>query len=261
MNGRVRIGCSGWQYRDWKGAVYPTDLPMTSWLAWYAEHLPMVELNSTFYRLPGSDTVRSWRQQVPPDFQFTVKLGSFGSHRKKLRDPELWLGNHVARFAELGDRLGPTLVQLPPRWRRNAARLEAFLASTPPGTRWAVEFRDPSWLHDEVFDVLQRHGAALCIHDLLPNHPRVSTTGWAYVRFHGPDALHTPYAGSYPTRALRRWAEWIDATRARGDVYAAFNNDIGAHAFHDADRLIAMVERRSGRALGAHTGGAVRANG
>ena len=127
--------------------------------------------------------------QAPAGFTYAVKLGQFGSHRMKLRDAATWLPNHLDRVDRLGDHLGPTLVQLPPRWRRDVGRLDEFLSAAPGRLRWAVELRDPSWLHDEVLDCLARHGAALCIHDLLPDCPWVRTTDWAYVRFHGPEAL------------------------------------------------------------------------
>lgn len=244
MRGAVRIGCSGWQYRDWRGAVYPAEVPMREWLRWYAARLPTVELNASFYRLPRIESVRAWREQVPDDFVFAVKLGAFGTHRKKLIEPEWWLKNHLERFASLGDQQGPTLVQLPPRWRRDTGRLDAFLSVAPGDMRWAVELRDPSWVHDDVFDVLHRHGAALCLHDLLADHPRVLTTGWTYLRFHGPDAVHHPYRGAYSGPALRAWAEWIERARESGtDVYAYFNNDVEAQAFTDCRRLTEMVHR------------------
>jgi uncharacterized protein YecE (DUF72 family) len=181
---------------------------------------------------------------VPDGFVFAVKLGAFGTHRKKLIDPEWWLRNHLERFEPLGDRQGPTLVQLPPRWKRNTERLDAFLTAAPSNMRWAVELRDPSWVHDDVFEVLRRHRAALCIHDLLADHPRELTTDWTYVRFHGPDALHHAYRGAYSGQALRAWAEWIGHVRAGGnDVYAYFNNDVSAQAFRDCGRLTEMVHR------------------
>ena len=97
--------------------------------------------------------------------------------------------NHLDRVERLGPALGPTLVQLPPRWKRNVERLDEFLTVAPSSMRWAVEIREPSWLHDDVFELLRRHRAALCIHDMLPNHPWELTTDWSYIRFHGPDAL------------------------------------------------------------------------
>ena len=104
--------------------------------------------------------VEAWQRQAPDGFTFAVKFGQFGSHRKKLRDAREWLPNHLDRAERLGAHLGPTLVQLPPRWRRDVGRLDEFLTIAPKTMRWAVEVRDPSWLHNDVFDVLRKHGAA-----------------------------------------------------------------------------------------------------
>jgi uncharacterized protein YecE (DUF72 family) len=240
--GRALVGCSGWNYRTWRGPVYPDRLPQRRWFSHYATLFDTVELNTTFYRLPAEATVEGWAEQAPPGFVYAVKLGQFGSHRMKLRDPTSWLANHLDRLDRLGAHAGPTLVQLPPRWHRNVERLDEFLAAAGAGRRWAVELRDPSWLHDDVFACLERHHAALCVHDLLPDHPWLLTTDWTYLRFHGPDAVGAPYQGRYGPRRLRRFAERAAGVLASGDdVYAYFNNDWDAHAVADAawmrDRL------------------------
>ena len=162
----------------------------------------------------------------------------------KLRDAASWLPNHLDRVHRLGEHLGPTLVQLPPRWKRDVARLDEFLSLAPSTIRWAVELRDPSWLHDDVFDVLRHHGAALCIHDLLSDHPFVLTTDWTYVRFHGPEALEQPYHGAYGPARLQPMVARLAAALADGcDVYAYFNNDWFGHAVHDATSLRAALTR------------------
>ena len=240
--GEHRVGTSGWVYHDWRGVVYPPELRRRDWFAHYATQFDTVELNNTFYRLPPVETVETWAKQAPAGFVYALKLGAFGSHRMKLRDAASWLPNHLDRAKRLGAALGPTLVQLPPRWRCNVARLDEFLSLAPRSMRWAVELRDPSWLRDDVYDVLRRHGAALCLHDLLPGLPWTLTTDWTYVRFHGPAALERKYVGRYGGRRLWRIAErlapWLDD---RKDVYAYFNNDFGGDAVHDArwlrDRL------------------------
>jgi uncharacterized protein YecE (DUF72 family) len=229
--------------------VYPDGLPARRWLTHYATVFDTVELNATFYRLPTAEAVEGWASAVPADFTFAVKLGQFGSHRMKLRDAASWLPNHVERFAPLGARLGPTLVQLPPRWRRDTGRLDELLTVAPSGWRWAVEIRDPSWLTDDVFDVLARHGASLVLHDLLADHPLVLTTDWTYLRFHGPHALERPYVDRYTGRRLWRLADLARGWLADGvDVYGYFNNDHGAAAVHDArwfrDRLTGATRRR-----------------
>ena len=244
-SGRVRVGCSGWSYDDWRGLVYPEDLPHRRWFAHYANTFDTVELNTTFYRLPKTETVESWRQAAPEDFSYAVKVGQFGSHRKKLRDPQGWLTNHLDRVDRLGSHLGPNLLQLPPRWRRDVARLDAFLAAAPRRIRWAVELRDASWLHDDVFAVLARHGAALCIHDLLPDHPWERTADWTYVRFHGPAATVRPYVGRYTGRRLHRAADRLAGWAAAGcDVFAYFNNDHEAAAWSDATWLRGAIGTR-----------------
>jgi uncharacterized protein YecE (DUF72 family) len=232
------VGCSGWNYRDWRGPVYPEHLPQRLWFAHYATLFDTVEINSTFYRLPTVETVEHWAEQAPPDFTYTVKLGQFGSHRMKLGDAARWLPNHLDRLDRLGDHAGPTLVQLPPHWRRDVGRLEEFLTVAGTDRRWAIELRDPSWLHDDVFSCLERHGAALCIHDLLPGHPWLMTTDWVYMRFHGPAAVTEPYRGRYGGRRLWRTAARLGDVLAAGhDVYAYFNNDYDAHAIADATWL------------------------
>jgi uncharacterized protein YecE (DUF72 family) len=230
-------------YKDWRGIVYPKDLPVRRWFEHYTTLFDTVELNNTFYRLPPPETVESWAAQAPPGFLYALKLGQFGSHRMKLRDAASWLPNHLDRAMRLGPALGPTLVQLPPRWKRNAERLDEFLAVAPKTMRWAVELRDPSWVHDDVLSVLRRHDAALCIHDLVPDHPWELTTDWTYVRFHGPKALEKKYWGRYGARRLTpiaaRLQRWLDEGH---DVYAYFNNDYEGHAVKDAqwlrDRLV-----------------------
>jgi uncharacterized protein YecE (DUF72 family) len=229
-------------YRDWRGVVYPAELPQRRWFEHYATLFETVEVNSTFYRLPSAAMAAEWAAQAPSGFVYALKLGAFGSHRMKLRDAVSWLPNHLDRAERLGPALGPNLVQLPPRWRRNAWRLDEFLSAAPSTMRWAVELRDPSWLHDEVYDVLRRHGAALCLHDLLPDHPWLLTAGWTYVRFHGPDALQRRYWGRYGPDRLEpvaaRLTEWL---HGGWDVYAYFNNDHLGHAAEDAGWLRARL--------------------
>lgn len=234
----LRIGCSGWSYQDWRGTVYPPKAPTRDWFRLYAERFDTVEINNTFYRLPTQGAVEGWAAQAPAGFCFALKVGQYGTHRRKLKEPEIWLEHHLDRVRRLGPHLGPNLVQLPPRWRRDAGRLDAFLEAAPPDIRWAVEIRDPSWLHDDVFSVLERHRAALCIHDLLDDHPWRLTTDWTYVRFHGPQGNAARYQGRYGPRRLgpaaRRLAGW--ATDGVG-IYAYFNNDYDGHAVADAEWL------------------------
>lgn len=234
----AHVGCSGWMYKHWRNTVYPESFPARRWFEHYTTLFDTVEINNTFYRLPTEAAVDGWAAQAPAGFVYSLKLGSFGSHRMKLRDSSSWLPNHTERVSRLGDAAGPTLVQLPPHWRRNATRLDEFLSTAPTQNRWAVELRDPSWLHDDVYDVLRRHGAALCIHDLLPDCPWELTTDWTYVRFHGPNAVASPYQGRYGENGLSRKAERLASWLKQGvEAFVYFNNDDSGYAVQDATWL------------------------
>jgi uncharacterized protein YecE (DUF72 family) len=129
-------------------------------------------------------------------------------------------------------------VQLPPRWKRNIERLEEFFSVAPSHVRWALELREPSWVHEDVFELLRRHKVALCIHDLLADHPWERTTDWTYLRFHGPDALQVKYVGRYGPERLEPVASRLETWLADGcDVYAYFNNDYHGYAVEDAQWL------------------------
>jgi uncharacterized protein YecE (DUF72 family) len=156
-----------------------------------------------------------------------------------LKDPEEPVERFFANARSLGRTLGPVLYQLPPRWPVNLERLTDFLNVLPPRRRHVIEFRDPSWYVDAVFEALERHGVALCLHDMAgAATERVVTGRFVYVRFHGP----VRYGGRYSDDALSDWSDWLNAQRAEGrPLYAYFNNDVGGHAPKDAIRLRALI--------------------
>jgi uncharacterized protein YecE (DUF72 family) len=246
--GKAYVGCSGWSYTHWRGTVYDASLRPKDWFSDYAQRFRTVEVNNTFYRLPEPATFKAWRAQAPAGFVYALKVNQYGTHRRRLRQPEAWLGNFVERAMLLGPNLGPNLVQLPPRWRRDPDRLAEFLEVATSGRfgtaelRWAVEFRDPSWLHEDIYQLLRQYKVALCVHDLLPDHPWLMTASWAYCRFHGPSALSRKYSGDYGPERLAKPAHTLSQWQGDGcDVYAYFNNDEGGAAVRDAawleDRL------------------------
>jgi uncharacterized protein YecE (DUF72 family) len=234
------VGTSGWRYDHWIGTAYPGDMRPDDSLGYYAGFLRTVEVNSTFYGLPSTKSIEAWLAATPPDFVFAVKASRYLTHMKKLKDPDAGLWRFFAAIQPFGDRLGPVLFQLPPRWRCNAPRLDAFLDALPPGHRYAFEFRDPSWHNDEIAALLERRNAAFCIFELAGQQsPRLTTADFAYVRLHGPGAA---YQGCYDDRALTRWAGRIARWHAQGlDVYCYFDNDEAGHAFANAVRLAELV--------------------
>lgn len=231
--GRVRVGTSGYQYDHWRDRFYPVELPKRKWLGFYAAAFDTVEINNTFYHLPEEKTFDRWREGTPDDFLIAVKFSRYGSHIKRLKDPEEPIQTFLSRAKRLAPKLGPILVQLPPRWSPNLERLARFLDASPREYRWAIEFRDAAWLTEATFRLLRDHGAALVVHDRVDDHPRELTADWTYLRFHGES-----YGGCYSPQFLTAEARRIEDALSRGvDVYVYFNNDLEGHAVDDAMAL------------------------
>lgn len=237
----VHVGCSGWNYRDWRGRFYPEGLPATRWLEHYSGIFNTVEVNSTFYRLASEVAVRRWVEQTPPGFVFAVKASRYMTHVRRLRDLDRGVRRFCAPLAPLAEagRLGPVLWQLPETFRRDDETLHGALESLPGG-RHCFEFRHPSWFVPEVLDQLRAHDVALVIgdHPERPFQQLELTAGWTFIRFHhgrrGRD-------GNYSEAELDRWKRRIASWRSKVEVFAYFNNDWQAYAPRDArwlaDRL------------------------
>ena len=243
--GRIHVGTSGYVYGDWRGILYPRGLGSARWLPRYAEAFGTLELNATFYRLPVPGSARRWRDCTPPSFVFAAKGSRFLTHMKRLKDTDLGLRRYYERVGPLGDKLAVVLWQLPPQMNKpDLGRLDAFLAAQPRGPRQAFEFRDEAWYTPEVCDVLDRHHAAFCEHDLIARRPPRITGGFRYVRFHGTHETKK-YHGRYGAARLRPWAR--DLARWRdggGSAFVYFNNDWEGAALYDARELSARLDQR-----------------
>ncbi|MFF5972764.1 DUF72 domain-containing protein [Streptomyces sp. NPDC012769] len=240
----VFVGTSGWQYRDWRGVLYPEGVPQRRWLEEYARRFGAVENNNAFYRLPGRDTFAEWRRRTPDGFVMAVKASRYLTHIKRLKEPEEPVARLMGRAEALGERLGPVLLQLPPTLRADPALLDAVLACFPPEVRVAVEPRHVSWWTEETAALLRARGAALCWADRgsRPVAPLWRTADWAYLRLHEGRARPHP---SYGRRALMTWAErLIDTWPDEADVYVFFNNDPGGAAVRNAETFVGLMERR-----------------
>lgn len=195
---KLYCGTSGFSFREWKGPFYPEKLPANEMLSFYAERLPAVEINNTFYRMPRKGTLESWAAQVPDSFRFAVKAPRRITHAKQLAD----CGEEAAYFfgslEALGAHLGVVLFQLPPHAKADAGKLEAFLELVPEGVPAAFEFRHPSWRDDAVIAALARGNAAWVTADNDGGQPPdLPATGpLAYLRLR---------AASYTDEALRAW--------------------------------------------------------
>jgi uncharacterized protein YecE (DUF72 family) len=212
----VRVGTSGFSYKEWKGSFYPEKLPQKRFLSYYAEHFSTVEINNTFYRMPKPEMLEGWAGQVGEDFRFVLKASRRITHQGRLKD----VGDNVAYLFDvagaLGERLGPVLFQLPPYLRKDVERLREFLGTVPEGARAAMEFRHESWHDPEVFDALKEHGVALCIaetgDDVTPFEP---TADWGYMRLRKV---------AYEPGELR---DWVDRVCGTGwtDAYVFFKHE------------------------------------
>jgi uncharacterized protein YecE (DUF72 family) len=237
------MGCSGWNYADWRGVLYPPGCPQRKWLARYAEVFDTVEVNTTFYRLPSLDAVRGWVRQTPPGFTFAVKSSRYLTHIKRLTDMERGVERLLERLEPLTatPKMGPMLWQLPGNFRRDDERLAFALERLPPG-RHAFEFRHESWFAEEVLAALRAHGVALTIgdHPERPWQPHVLTADFSFVRLHYG---HRGRRGNYSATELDEWAKELERLARRADVFAYFNNDWEGFAVRNAR---GMRERLAG---------------
>ena len=251
----LRVGCSGWNYKHWRGPVYPAEVPARLWFDRYAALFDTVEINNTFYRLPEASTFANWRERAPADFLYAIKASRFLTHLKRLREPEEPVTRLFEHASELGDRLGPVLYQLPQNFHRDLDRLNAFLGILPrtlgeieaePRPRplqHTIEFRHPSWYVDETYSVLNAQGVALCLHDKAGSAMTSPIDGpFVYVRFHGPGGR---YFGRYERARIARWAGVLaEQWRGGRDVYAYFNNDPEGMAVFNAQELRGDLTQR-----------------
>lgn len=243
---RVWIGCSGWNYADWRGRLYPQGTPTRRWLAVYAEQFDTVEVNTTFYRLARREAVQAWVRETPERFVFSVKASRYLTHIKRLSDLDRGFQRFYEPLAPMieAGRLGPVLWQLPENFHRDDDRLNAWLAALPPG-RHTIEFRHPSWFADEVLEALRRHGVALTIgdHPARRFQPHLATAGWWFVRFHWGARGRR---GNYSRTELEEWAGRIAAWRREREVYAYFNNDWEGFAPINARLLAQLLDVQPG---------------
>jgi uncharacterized protein YecE (DUF72 family) len=236
------IGCSGWNYADWRKPVYH-DAPTRKWLELYAEQFDTVEVNATFYRLPARRAVARWAGQVPAGFCFAVKVSRYLTHVKRLlavREGAARLLDRLEPLQETG-KLGPLLWQLPETFTRDDERLARALEALPPGQRHCFEFRHPSWFCEPVYHRLRQSGAALVIadHPQRAFQPHELTARWTYIRFH---MGRRGRGGNYSHAELESWATQLRDWSRRRHTYAYFNNDWHAFAPRNASYLNAALD-------------------
>ncbi|MGH8544571.1 MAG: DUF72 domain-containing protein [Gammaproteobacteria bacterium] len=225
---KIFAGASGYSYKEWKSDFYPEDIKPDAMLAYYAERLPTVEINNTFYRMPKKDVLENWASSTPKDFRFAIKASRRITHMARLKADEA--ADSVAylykNLAALGAGRGPVLFQLPPFLKKDLPRLTEFLGLLPEQHRAAFEFRNDTWFSDDVYDALEKAGAALCLSEREDNAPPplVETAPWGYIRLR----LET-----YSDADLKQWAERLAATAWR-ETYVYFMHELTAPGYAQA---------------------------
>jgi uncharacterized protein YecE (DUF72 family) len=242
---RVLIGCSGWNYADWKGRFYPQKgCPTSRWLEYYAQHFDTVEVNSTFYRLARRSAVERWVKQTPDHFVFAPKISRYITHVKRLTELERTLARFYEPLEPLtsSPKLGPVLWQLPANFHRDDERLANALRALPPG-RHSFEFRHESWFTDDVYDQLRAHDVALVLgdHPERPFQTHELTTDFTFIRFHYGKRGRN---GNYSDKELSEWAQRIAKWRRTHDIFAYFNNDWSGFAINNARFLKHALDAR-----------------
>ncbi|MDT0675288.1 DUF72 domain-containing protein [Autumnicola musiva] len=236
---KVFIGCSGWNYKEWRGKFYPEKLAQKNWLEFYAEKFNTAEVNNTFYRFPKYTTLEKWKKTAPKSFNFTLKGSRYITQMKKLKDVE----EPVKNFEEVADvmktKLSCLLWQLPPNLHRNDEKLIKFCKTLKTSNKNVIEFRHESWFDEEVYEILRKNSVSFCSISAsgFPGDMIVTRKKAAYVRFHGmgKDWYHYHYSKS----ELKEWYKKIKDCGAR-EVYVYFNNDVAANAPKNALELREM---------------------
>lgn len=221
-------GASGYSFKEWKGSFYPESIKPDGMLAWYAERLPTVEVNNTFYQMPRASVLENWARSTPDGFKFAIKASRRITHIARLKADTAAdsVGYLYRNLATLGAKRGPVLFQLPPQMKKDLPRLTDFLRLLPEGHGAAFEFRNASWFADDVYDALKSAGAALCVSEREDNAPPplVQTAPWGYVRLR---------LESYSDDELRQWAVRLAATAWR-EIYVYFMHEPTAPAYAQA---------------------------
>ena len=214
----IRIGTSGYSYKEWKGSFYPEGLTNDGMLEYYAGKFDAVEINNTFYRMPSSKTIEKWAGQVGDGFTFIIKASRRITHMGRLKEVGDSVGYLFDKVAGLGEKLGPVLFQLPPYLQAEPERLETFLSLLPEGRRAVMEFRHVSWLTDRVYETLREHNVAMCLGDgelKQGEVPFLSTADWGYLRLRDV---------GYDDAKLVSWAKRIRAQRW-SEVFVFFKHE------------------------------------
>jgi uncharacterized protein YecE (DUF72 family) len=256
--GDIRVGCSGWSYKDWVGPFYPEGTASKDMFSRYMEHFDTVEINSTFYRIPNEYMVKSWANRSGDDFRFSAKIYQGVTHEKEMRSVRPVYEQYMAAMLPLKSKVGSILIQMPQRFKAsdaNCALLEDFLSMLHTNVAFTAEFRDRSWFNEETFKLLEKYNVAFCVvsqpqfKGLIPPEPIV-TADHAYMRFHGLNYKKW-YSGEgsarydylYSEKELQDWKPKVEGMQEEvaKTVYVYFNNHPSGQAPANAKMMMDLL--------------------
>ena len=250
LEGKVRVGCSGWSYKDWAGAFYSRDLPAKDYLSFYSRVFDCVEIDSSFYRIPSQFMVEQWKRTTPDGFVFSPKLSKKITHENKLEDFEGTLTYFYSVLGKLGPKLGPIVAQMPPsvKAEKHMAAMEKFVEFLSPKYKHSIEFRHKSWFTPEVYRLLEKHNVAMTwsLNQYLETPAQV-TANFTVLRMVGERDI-TEFTGKQKERReeMQRWANNLqEKARSLDSAYVFFNNHFagfGPESVNEFRRLLGMIE-------------------
>ena len=247
---KLRIGCSGWSYKDWAGVFYPKGLPAKDYLTQYSKVFNCVEIDSSFYRIPNAYMITQWKNNTPAGFLFSPKVPKKITHDHKLQNSESTLVYFYSVVSKLKEKLGPVAIQLPPSFKASVHFniLKDFVAQLSPEFKHAIEFRHKSWVTPETYELLKKNNIAMVwsLNQYLETPPEV-TADFMYLRLVG-DRKITEFDRVQKDRSddMKRWAKAVKDSASKFESgYIFFNNHFAGFSPESANefrRLLGMME-------------------
>lgn len=231
----THIGCSGYNYREWKGMFYPEGLAQSKWLQYYCQHYTTVEINASFYRFPTGKSLKSWYDKTPAGFRFSLKGNNQITHYKKFKDTQVLINElYEVASAGLKDKLDCILFQLPPSVKYTPEMLDRIVSQLNPAFKNVLEFRDAGWWNKDVYEVLKSHKLIFCTSS-YPGLPEdfVTTADTAYVRLHGNTEL---YKSNYSDQELKQLRDAVNHSNVK-EAFIYFDNTWGGNAISNAKTM------------------------
>ena len=247
---KLRIGCSGWSYKDWAGHFYPKDLAAKDYLKFYSEVFDSVEIDSSFYRIPNQSMINQWKSNTPATFVFSPKLPKKITHDNKLENSDSTLLYFYSVLSRLGPKLGPIAIQLPPsiKLSTHLEIMKKFISQLSTDFKHAIEFRHKSWFTPEVYALLRESNIAMVwsFNQYLETPPE-ATADFMYLRMVGDREL-TEFSGIQKDRSeeMKKWASIVEEKASKFEQgYIFFNNHFAGFSPESANefrRLLGLME-------------------